>query len=57
MKKVLILYRSKSGYTKKYALWAAKALNGEARKLDDVMHSSLPDTIPLSMAAGFTPGG
>ena len=36
MKKVLILYRSKSGYTKKYALWAAKALNGEARKLDDV---------------------
>lgn len=42
MKKVAVVYRSKSGYTEKYAKWIAKAvdadlLKGEKTKIDDLM--------------------
>ncbi len=42
MKKIAVVYRSKSGYTEKYARWIAKAvsadlLKGEKTKLDDLL--------------------
>jgi flavodoxin len=42
MKKVAVVYRSKSGYTEKYAKWIAKAvgadlMKGEKTKVDDLL--------------------
>ena len=43
MNKVAVVYRSKSGYTEKYAKWIAKAvgadlLKGEKTKVDDLLN-------------------
>lgn len=41
MKKILVLYRSKSGHTETYAVWAAKALGAEVRTIDGIRPQQL----------------
>lgn len=54
--KTLILYRSKTGLTKRYAEWLRDALNADMAEWKEVKHLSLADYDRLIYGAGFYAG-
>ena len=56
MKKVLVLYKSKTGFSQRYALWIAEALGCEAINLADLEQTALQDYALIIYGAGLYAG-
>jgi menaquinone-dependent protoporphyrinogen IX oxidase len=56
VKKVLVLYKSKTGFSQRYALWIAEALGCAAINLADLEQTALQDYALIVYGAGLYAG-
>lgn len=56
MKKMLVLYKSKTGFSQRYALWIAEASGCEAINLADLEQTALQDYALIVYGAGLYAG-
>mgnify|MGYP000992876959 CR=1 FL=1 len=57
MKKTLVVYKSKSGFTKKYAEWISRQLKAEIREASKVTVETLFDYDTIIYGGGLYAGG
>lgn len=57
MRKTIVIYNSKTGYTKKYAEWIAIELDAEICEQRDFNSERCKNLTPSYLEAAFTPPG